>query len=81
MWPKKVLMWIVGVFYMGVGVMNLLGLAMLTDLREEAISPEAMAFRYVSFIVFGSGMLLLRKWSAYVFVLSLVANWIIFFVV
>lgn len=78
---RKVLMRVVGCFYLFAGTLNLLSLVLVEEVRLQAISLSAMTFRYVAYLVIGVGMLLLRKWSAYVLGVSIAMNWLAFFTV
>lgn len=44
-------------------------------------SPEAVFFRYSSMVLAGIGFLLMGKWSIFVYLLSLLINWITFFTI
>jgi hypothetical protein len=74
---RKVIMWLVGSLYILLGAVNLVALIALPEIREQVISLGAVVFRYSGYILVGIGMVLLRKWSAYVWCASLVVNWVI----
>ena len=77
---RRILMRILGGLYILAGLANLFG---LTDpeIRALIISLGAVVLRYSLYIVVGVGMVLLRKWSAYVLALSFLLNTVVFFTV
>ncbi|GAB5453190.1 MAG: hypothetical protein Hals2KO_35180 [Halioglobus sp.] len=77
---RRVIARIFGILYLLLGVANLIGL-LVPDVREQIISLGAVLFRYGGFIAVGVGLLMLRKWAAYVLAFVLVANFaLVFFV-
>ena len=78
---RKIIMWIVGDLYVFAGVANLIAIAVLPEIREQVISLGAVVIRYSFYVLVGIGMLLLRKWSAYVLGAGLIINWVIFLTV
>ena len=77
---RIVLIRTVGALYIVAGLVNLLALAD-PEMRELVVSLGAVVFRYSMYIAVGIGMVLLRKWSAYVLALNVALGWVIFFTV
>ena len=78
---RKIIMRLVGSLYILMGAVNLIALIAFPELREQIISLGAVLFRYSGYVLAGVGMVLLRKWSAYVWGAVLVVNWVVFFTV
>lgn len=73
---RRVLMRIAGSAYIFVAVVNFVGL-MFADARQQVMDLGAVIFGYTIFssltwAVMGTGMVLLRKWSAYVVAVGMV---------
>lgn len=74
-------MWFIGGLYVLAGIGNLFGIVFMPEVQEQAISLESMVVRYSFYIVIGIGMVMLKKWSAFVLAVSVLVNWVIFFTV
>ena len=70
---RKLLARILGLAYLLLGALSLLGL-LVPDVREQVISLGAVVFRYGAFVVIGIGLLMLRKWSAYLWAGLMIVN-------
>lgn len=70
---RKLLARILGLAYLLLGALSLLGL-LVPDVREQIISLGAVVFRYGGFVIIGIGLLMLRRWSAYVWAVLMIVN-------
>jgi len=53
----------------------------MPEVREQIISLGAVLFRYGGFVAVGVGLLMLRKWAAYILAFVLVTNFALIFIV
>jgi len=77
---RKAIARLLGALYLLLGAVSLLGL-LIPDVREQIISLGAVLFRYTGFVVVGTGLVMLRKWSAYVLVFVLLTNFILIYAI
>ena len=71
---------LIGVLYLLLGGSSLFVL-LDAQIREHVTSLSAVIFRYGGFVVVGVGLLLLKKWSAYVLAFVLVANFVLIYTI
>jgi hypothetical protein len=77
---KGIAVRILGALVIVMALANLSGL-LLPDVRELMISWPTVAVRYCLMLTFGVGLVMLRKWGAYLAIVALVFNWAAYFVV
>lgn len=77
---RKVLARTAGILCVLFGLANLLGL-LVPDVREQIISLGAVLFRYGGFVVVGIGLILLQRWSAYIWSISMIVNVVLLYTV
>lgn len=77
---RKTLAIIGGILYLLLGVTNLMGL-FLPEAREQVISLGSVVYRYSGFTLVGLGLLMLRKWAAYLWVWLMITNLILVYTV
>ena len=69
----------VGAFLIVLGGINLAAI-FVADL-SQLVSPVAVTSRYSLMVVSGFGFLLARRWAVFVFLGSVLVNWITFFLI
>ena len=75
----RILMRVVGVIHVLLGMANLAALVLI-DI-DDLISPTAVIVRYSLMAIAGVGFLLLREWGVFIFLGSLVINWVNYYTV
>jgi hypothetical protein len=72
---------ILGILILIYAISNLGIIASSENFRESAVSLPSLIFRYSILVPAGIGMVLRRKWGAYLMAVSIVAAWVILFAV